>query len=132
MIVRGATVDSKLNVVYKNSLTGKKIADDTNVVDPALTPNDLDAKKLKAGRGNSDENTVVCKEHIRKWTQWLTFYENQILFNSITNSSTTQSNARESSHNKSLIEDGKEMELLTSAEDQQVNLYSTKTNTQEV
>jgi len=138
MMFRGATVDSKLNVVYKSSLTGKKIlAESDSVADPALTPNDLDAKKLKAGRGNSDENSVVCKEHIRKWTTWLTFYENQILFNSITNSSTTQSNFREpSSHSRSIAEDkegkdGNGTGLLTTTNDNEHNLY-TATDTQEV
>jgi hypothetical protein len=87
MISRGATVDSKLNIVYKSSITAKKILDDSTISDPALTPHDDDAKKLKPGRTCAEENSITCKDHVRKWQIWLRFYENQILFDSITNSS---------------------------------------------
>lgn len=140
MIFRGATVDSKFNVIYKSSITGKKIAtDDSNVIDPALTPNDPDVTKLKIGRGHYDENSVVCKENIRKWNTWLVFYENQLLFTNVSNDSRTSqsnvSNMRESSHcKKSIIEDrdGKDIEVLTTTKDHQTSLYTTATNAQEV
>lgn len=87
MVIRGATVDSKLNIVYKNSVTGKKIVANDTAIDPALTPNDTDASKLKVGKAFAEENSTVCKVQSKKWSTWLQFYENQILFESVTNSS---------------------------------------------
>lgn len=85
MVIRGATVDSKLNIVYKNSVTGKKIVANDTAIDPALTPNDTDASKLKIGKSFAEENSTVCKVQSKKWSTWLQFYENQILFESVTN-----------------------------------------------
>jgi len=87
MIIRGATVDSKLNIVYKSSVTGKKVVADDASADPGLTPNDTDAAKLKVGRAFAEENATTCKTNVRKWNAWLQYYENQILFDSVTNSS---------------------------------------------
>ena len=90
MIIRGATVDSKLNIVYKSSVTGKKVVADDTSADPGLTANDTDTTKLKVGRAFAEENATTCKTNVRKWTTWLQYYENQILFDSVTNSSCKQ------------------------------------------